>query len=247
VHATSGTATAELRWVLEGVNNAVLVYDFQTRTWQSIDMGVALGVKEWVVANVNGRERLLYLSADGFVNLVEESDSGDEVQVMQWGRELDWAEIAWEVLTRDYWAGQGVGERSARRATVVLETRAPRYTISALTAGVEEEVELVSERTRSRVCYDFPFDEPPWDNTNADGDFMTPGRQDYTVVLPEEGFQHPDGVLLGLWQEQIEQLRVAGIRGRVCGLRVVNDQGRARLKPVVIEGGGERGSEGTKI
>src|SRR5499427_7995549 len=87
--------TFDVQKLAVGVNNAVLVYDFrtarvptpadspyifQTGQWCSLDLGQSLCVKEWVKANYNGRERLFFIGEDGWANMVEESDAGDQLQ-----------------------------------------------------------------------------------------------------------------------------------------------------------------------
>lgn len=53
----------------EGVNTAVLVYDFETRTWQGSDEGNACLVKRWLPFTWNGVRRLGFLSEDGYLRL----------------------------------------------------------------------------------------------------------------------------------------------------------------------------------
>jgi hypothetical protein len=66
------TLTASVRQVLKGVNNAVLIYDFLNTQWSGYDQAAGLEVQEWFKAKHAGRERLFFISPDGWVNLYEE-------------------------------------------------------------------------------------------------------------------------------------------------------------------------------
>jgi len=69
----SGLAiTCTLRRCYTGVNNAVLVYDFLRQKWAGYDAGRGLMVKEFRKLPYLGPERLLAVTEDGFINVMEE-------------------------------------------------------------------------------------------------------------------------------------------------------------------------------
>lgn len=69
--ATGVAVASELRRVFKDCNNAVLVYDLQTKTWNGVDQSEAIQVQEWLKLRFDGEERLFFLGKDGFINLCE--------------------------------------------------------------------------------------------------------------------------------------------------------------------------------
>lgn len=84
----SVAVTAELRPVFQGVNNAVLVYDFKNRRWCGYDQSQALAVRDLIPYKVRGQQRLLVLTEDGYLNLYEDG-AVDEVQYPEHGYEVE--------------------------------------------------------------------------------------------------------------------------------------------------------------
>lgn len=81
--------TLSVREVLhEGACNAVGVYDFVNGAWAGVDTGDALRPVNFLKFPFYGRERLLFLSADGYIKLYEE---GFEDEVIDGGLPEDWA------------------------------------------------------------------------------------------------------------------------------------------------------------
>lgn len=70
--AAGGAVQSKLCRVWENVNNAVLVFDTLTQAWAGVDDGSSFSVSDWTVGSYDGVERLMFVGADGFVNLVEE-------------------------------------------------------------------------------------------------------------------------------------------------------------------------------
>lgn len=68
----STVMTGTIERVYEAVNNAVIVYDFIKQRWAGYDDGPAMMVVDWVKGTYLGQERLFAITADGFLNLLEE-------------------------------------------------------------------------------------------------------------------------------------------------------------------------------
>lgn len=66
----------------EGVLNGVLVYDTANKAWAGCDEGPALLVKQWVNVTVQGRQRLAFLTPDGWVRLWEEGFEDELLQAV---------------------------------------------------------------------------------------------------------------------------------------------------------------------
>lgn len=67
----SGAVTASLKRKFKNVNNAVLVFDFLRGKWAGYDEATGLMVFEWLKLPIDGEEKLMFLSEDGFVNYHE--------------------------------------------------------------------------------------------------------------------------------------------------------------------------------
>lgn len=117
-----GLVTATVRAVLnEGACNAVGVYDFSTGAWAGVDTSDALRPVNFLKLAVWGRERLLFLSADGYIRLYEEEFS-DEVQ----DSTVETPVEAWDALHANYAEG-----------TVLLHGGALWTALGSLNAGIE--------------------------------------------------------------------------------------------------------------
>lgn len=247
-----------------GVNNGVLVFDFVTGKWCGLDDGDGIMVSDWVTLDYQGRERLFYLSPDGFLYLYEE---GFEDEVYKWvgypallpedyehAVGVEGREIELDVLTRGYGTRQlqndgmsvaRLGEIRAKGALLEIATWNPSFTISEKPDGANEEAALLEDVTRSRSRYAV-FGTPAYDTLNGDDDHANPGREDYSLALVEE-----DGILLGsgiefnLHQVSQERVRFHG-RGGSVQVRVVNGQGRLELKRVELESVAGRERYGTR-
>lgn len=68
--------TASLKPVSEeGVNNGVFVYDFENNAWAGVDEAEGiLYVKRWVKLDIAGRERLCFVSNDGYIRVYPDGD-----------------------------------------------------------------------------------------------------------------------------------------------------------------------------
>lgn len=77
------TVLATVQPVFNGVNNAVLVYNFLNKAWSGYDLSDALQVAEFRIRSYAGRKRLFFFGADGFLNLYEEGFV-DEILNCSW-------------------------------------------------------------------------------------------------------------------------------------------------------------------
>lgn len=112
--------TAKVWRVHAGVNNAVVVYDLQRRAWCGLDTSEGLMVLDWLKLDHQGRERLFFLGADGWINLYEEGYE-DEVE-----REVvtPWTEV---VVTER----PPIGATLTVAGTTITATRGTRNTGAA--------------------------------------------------------------------------------------------------------------------
>ena len=181
---------------VKNVGRVILVYDFKasvhlgnnvwesgvmTQGWTPMDTGSALSVLEFHRLTLNGEDRHFFLDTNGYVNLMEESDYGDQV-VGTGPQGLAWAEIYTYALSRAYGASvQGLPRPT--ETGLSLATFNPCYTIQVVFAGVNNVATLAQNVTRSNTTYDRPFSAQPWHTTNVNDDWGTPWREDYSVWL----------------------------------------------------------------
>lgn len=245
IASTTGTVRG-----LVGVNNAILVYDFRAGTsgatwtfdfqsgqWQGYDTGTALTVKEFFTANYNGKLRLFFIAEDGYANLMEEAPGQD--QVFGTGPQaLAWEDIQTSGLTRGYLAGSSWLKQF--KATILsLGVWNAVVSISAMLGTVASEKVYRSGLSFSRTKYLKPAGKPDYVEGNANGDFLTPGRGDYSVRLLPGGVT--PGYSLGQFQEVLVKTSLRPLSGRYVQFRFSSTQGRLRLKSV-----GPEASEGIR-
>lgn len=112
-----------------------------------------------------------------------------------------------------------------------LETWRPSVDVTLLADGVNEDLTVATALTKSRTAYYFPFDQAPYNPSNAGNDFFTGGRQDYSIVPTSSAYTFTPGANVsgGLHQAAREPWEVA-LSGRSARIKVVTRSGRARIQ-----------------
>ena len=211
-------------------NNAVLVYDTRNAAWCGVDTSDAIRVKDWIRYEYAGVERLHFLSDDGFLNMYE-ADFYDHV--------ADGADIAYESIntvfrTRGY-HGRASGVKRFTRVQASLRTWWPKYTVKLLTPGVGETSTIKDDVTKSRVKYTRPHDAEDFDPTNINDDHATPHREDYSVLVDDDGLNFgSNGVALDYHQEFDCDWAIKE-RGEHAVVEITNDQGRIEISKVSVD------------
>jgi hypothetical protein len=257
--AAEGTAlpvTATVRRLVRGCN-AVLVYDFrvphvnavedgaspyvyETGGWQSVDTGRALCVKEWFTATYNGKDRLFFIGEDGWANLVEESDAGDQVESGASASGLAWEEVEVDWTSRGF-VFDGMGQKKWKWLELVLGVWNAVFDVHKGTGAVGSDGLVVEGKQFSRTQYLKPAGRADYVAGNGNGDFLTGGRGDYSVPL-SVGVDISSGtVSAGVMQEVAVRASVRTLAGRYGQFRVVNRQGRIQVKGIAPSAG-----EGTR-
>lgn len=257
---TPAPADSTLTRVLRGVNNTVLVYDFQRGQWQPRDDGPDLSVREFFKLTLGGEERLFVAGEDGLIWAYEATDMGDMVWRPTAENGIAYVEVETEIVTRGY-LGNDDGVKCGKDAMIAMATWAPKYSLTLWADGINEFTHLVTDQTRSRTRYHKPATAQPWDPTNANDDFDEPWREDYSVapevedgtllladgtdVLLADGdtleittvreIDLQDGIPLDRMQEQTVPLRLSRPRARALRLRLLNTTGRIALRAVNLD------------
>jgi len=236
---------SNLRPVLTGVNNAVLVYDFENQAWCGYDDGAAMCVKEFVLVKQGGVERLMFIGEDGYLSQMEGTDFGDQCRAANGSMKLQAVEIESELLTRGYGGGEAA-EKRGRRMRLVAETWRPKLTVSQVNGECGVERVAVSALERSRTAYERPFDRAPYVLGNANNDWAAAGRGDYSVPLPVSNWEGT--VAAGRMQALNLPVRVGAAASQAPQLRIVNAQGRVRILAVRLAlSAGKRNEGGSGV
>jgi len=238
---------------VDGVNTAMLVYDFLNGAWSGYDLAKNFYPQEFLQMKVHGRNRLLVLDAYGFVNLLEEGERDQVYDPEIAPAAVVEADISSMLLTRGYRCGD-LGEKQFSRADLITREWFGQWAVSALVEGVEEERTL-GTRTRSRVRYVRPWNKPDYNASNANNDAATPYREDYSVALEEVGagsalapealHLYNAGVRVDEVQELTENFR-PNLKGGYVQLRLTGLRGRTELTAVEVKALPGRRAGGTK-
>lgn len=213
-------------------NNAVLVYSTVNQAWAGYDEGPAIRVQSWLKFSYGGTVRLGFVTDNGFIALYEDGfydHTGDEDGVIAYNA------IASRVKTRAY--GGGV---AGRKQFVGIETKVatwnPAYTIRIHPDGVGEG-ELVETVALSNTRYERPYGKANWDPANPSGDWDTPWRQDYSLLVG--GVQVTDAAGAGTvaFDRHQESVRSTWIRANASSvaIEIATTRGRIELQGVALQ------------
>jgi hypothetical protein len=122
-----------------------------------------------------------------------------------------------------------------------IQTWAPSTTITVLLNGVEEVQEILTDQTRDRTAY-YLDATPAYSADNANGDFLAPKREDYSLNLGDDAeavsefslHTTPGGVPLDRHQE-VRVSEKVGARTRSARLQFENAAGRLRVMSAGVE------------
>lgn len=181
VGGAGSVVTASVVAIYRNANTAVLVYDFVNKAWVSVDTGKALVVRQWFPVYDGARNRLGFEGEDGYLSIMDELFLGDQVPDVDSDSGLAQEAVAMDFWTRGYSAG--IGAVRPRGLRVVLGVHDAQYTVTLEPEGVEESQMVVNPEAPDPTIYRTPWDAAPWDPTNWNDDFHTPGRQDYSINL----------------------------------------------------------------
>ena len=120
------------------------------------------------------------------------------------------------------------------------------YLSSAADIGVEESDTLLDGQTRSRVAYTRPWNKANWVATNANDDFLTPYREDYSVALATTGIYLASGIKLDLHQSFSQRVLLPTDQFEYAQLTILNTTGRLCCKRVRVESQTRSTSEGVR-
>lgn len=214
-------------------NNAVLVFSTLTGEWAGYDQSDATQAAEFVRFTYGGAVRLGFLTHDGFVALYEDGyydDVGDE------DGNVTAQAIPTVIRTRGY-AGRAAGLKRFRRVVGRVLTWNPEYTVALETDGAFESATRATVE-KDRTVYERPHDAEPWTATNANDDWDTPYRQDYSAVAADLKVTDSTGAGTVRWdqlQHHEEEWRVSGKGGHYLQVEITSSQGRVELAGCMVD------------
>ncbi len=220
------------RGTFVGVNNAILVFDFLTKAWSGIWSGQNVLVLKFLTFQFRGMERLGYISKDGFICLVDQ-DINDLTCDYSTFRASVETPVATTLVTRAY-KGHELLEDWRRWTGIEIDisTYNPEYSLSVIKDGVNEVTSVIANKTKSRTKYMYPYDKVDWVSTNANNDFNTEGREDYSLVTDAV---QVGTVVLETYQLVKERYRISQ-SGRSIQVKLVGTKGRVILKSLKVAG-----------
>ncbi len=220
------------RGTFVGVNNAILVFDFLTKAWSGIWSGQNVLVLKFLTFQFRGVERLGYLSKDGFICLMDQ-DINDLTCDYSTFRASVETPVATTLVTRAY-KGHELLEDWRRWTGIEIDisTYNPEYSLSVIKDGVNEVTSVIANKTKSRTKYMYPYDKVDWVSTNANNDFNTEGREDYSLVTDAV---QVGTVVLETYQLVKERYRISQ-SGRSIQVKLVGTKGRVILKSLKVAG-----------
>lgn len=228
-------------------NNTVLVYDFVQQKWAGRDTGSAMCVLEYALFPYQGVDRLFFLDAAGYVNLVEESDNGCDQVAGSDANGLGWEAIDFVWRTRRYEQVLD-GLRRPNAAGLSLATWNPELDVQLIFEGVNKGTTALSGKTRDRTKYFRPWDAAPYDAGNAGDDHAAPYREDYSVDISAPGvLLGANGMGLDVFQEWLQRVPLRGREGRRFAIEIRNRRGKVRVHGVEVESADGRARKGTLV
>ena len=218
-------------------NNAILVFSTLTGKWAGYDQSDATKVRDWVAYTYGGAVRLGFLSTDGFVYLWEDGytdDVGDE------GGHITRSAVEIYARTRAY-GGRESGVKRFTRCEIKGRTWDAVAEIQTTRPGIvapRSVLALAVDNTR----YVRPFGRARWNASNGNGDWDTPGREDYAVAMDGPagaGVQVTDGAGSGTIGfgvlEPFDFARRLGERGSGLMLEITSTRGRLEIAGISVE------------
>ena len=220
------------RGTFVGVNNAILVFDFLTKAWSGIWSGQNVLVLKFLTFQFRGVQRLGYLSKDGFICLVDQDINDLTCDYFTLRASVE-TPVVTTLVTRAY-KGHELLEDWRRWTGIEIDisTYNPEYSISVIRDGTNEITSVISNKTKSRTKYMYPYDKADWVSTNANNDFNTEGREDYSLVTDAV---QVGTVVLETYQLVKERYRISQ-SGRSIQVKLVGTKGRVILKSLKVAG-----------
>jgi len=217
-------------------NNAIIVYDFLTKSWAGIDFMTGLSVKDFFMMTYKGAKRLFVVATtgntDGQILLYDDEQFGGfEDQKISSGNKTENVTIESRLKTRGLTCGLTELKRF-RSLAAFVETYSGAYTISAHADGQNESVE-VSNESLNRNQYD-AVSKADYNITNANDDFLVSGREDYSITVGDS-IKPQSGIKVDLKQSKADRDRF-NLEGSYLQLEFKTTSGAVDIRGLNVTG-----------
>jgi len=213
-------------------NNAILVYDFLTKSWAGIDFMPGLSVKDFFMMTYKGAKRLFVITGDGQILLYDDEQFGGfEDQKISSGNKTENVTIESRLKTRGLTCGLTELKRF-RSLAAFVETYSGAYTIKAHADGQNESVE-VSNESLNRNQYD-AVSKADYNITNANDDFLESGREDYSITAGDS-IKPKSGIKVDLKQSKADRDRF-NLEGSYLQLEFKTTSGAVDIRGLNVTG-----------
>jgi len=220
--------------------NKILVYSFINQSWCGYDTSTVItGMKGFVKLVHSGSREVFITDKNGFFHLYDDYRYGsdiDDVPNSTSGAVTKTA-ISTEVLSRGYVAGD-ISFKKWRTARMQSKTQNPTLTVDAEFEGVNESVNLVTNKTYDRTKFDRPYDATDYVVTSA-SNFFGAYRQDYTVQANDFATAFTDAPASDkifdpdIMADHENRYALRG-EGRYMQLRIKNTTGRQEITAMSV-------------
>jgi hypothetical protein len=215
--------------VINAATNLIEGYDTWPDAFRVDDVAVTLYQGEhrlFVVDKANAR---IYVMDEGKSDFIfdRDTETTTEYEIADLMETRGYAELGWNAATK----------KDFQRVEIKVDTWAPSLQVTALLDNANDERPLhQTPITRNRLLYD-NFGRKNYDPTNVHDDWARAGRQDYSIVADDIGFDPGSGVDPD--RKQTSTLRFSTkSRGGHVSYRIANSQGQADVSAVLVESEG---------
>lgn len=209
--------------------NKILIYDLVNEAWIGWDDLPDVEIFDLKVITTAGREQLLVATTEGVILQYDEAAFEDQIPTAGIAGDATHRSIVTEFTTREYARESGARQR-ASHVWFDVQHWGPCLTLTATSPDAFDTQTILTAWTPGPTRYRQPMDADEWDRTNVNGDFCTPGREDYAVLLDGE-FDWTAGVPIDVHQETPHEMELT-LRNRSFRLEFSSSAGRMRLMQV---------------
>ena len=221
------------------VNNAVLVYNTISDSWDAYDTwdaGSGFQIDNLIVTDYQGTPHVYCVNNNAFTRGIHvlyldtaewDTTAVGQFEITDLFETRGYATLVFITESNEYGA---TTRREIQRADIALRTWRPNFTVTQLSESAFDERVLASNITKDRTKV-LTWGKPNYDPSNVTDQAMQPGREDYSVALP---VYPKSGIVLQKRQEDVLRLSIHG-RARWVSYRIQSNQGRCDVAGVLLE------------
>lgn len=222
--------------VFNGATDIIEGYDTWPSPFQIDDLAVTLYQGERRLFALDKNAKRIYLMYEGKSDFIYDpgTETTTEHPIADLIETRGFQSPGYNPASRSY---DYSTRRDFKNVEIGLSTWAPSLTVTELTEAANDERPLNSNPiTKSRTEY-YTFGRKNFDLTNANDDWDLPGREDYSMIIDDTGFDPGSGIDFD--RKQNCTLRFATkARGRYVSYRIEGNGGQSDVLGVLMESTG---------